>query len=186
MYEIVSFGMFLIAILTIMFKDLIVLLLGAEYRTATFIMPFLVFMPVMYTISETTVIGINFYKKTRWHLFITIIVFFVNLGMTFVLVPKMGATGAAIATGLSFIIFMFLRTLISKKYFNVDYKLYKFFFITILVALYALYNSFYSWSWLNVLLGALMIGSLSIFYRKTIKLVIKEKDKLFKKGEERG
>ncbi|EMF47448.1 Lipopolysaccharide biosynthesis protein [Planococcus halocryophilus Or1] len=60
---VVSFVMFLFAILTIAGKYLIVNLLGQQYLDAANIMPFLVFMPILMTISETTVIGINFYKK---------------------------------------------------------------------------------------------------------------------------
>ena len=39
----------------IMCKDLFVILLGEEYRSAAQIFPFLMFEPIMYTISETTV-----------------------------------------------------------------------------------------------------------------------------------
>ena len=54
----------LVAVGTIMFKDLIILLLGKDYREASMVIPFLVFMPLMYTISETTVGGIDFKKAS--------------------------------------------------------------------------------------------------------------------------
>ncbi|MEM5663752.1 oligosaccharide flippase family protein [Bacillus toyonensis] len=63
MNQIITLVMFIVGIGTLMFKDIIIYLLGSNYREAANIMPFLVFLPVMYTISETSVIGINFFKK---------------------------------------------------------------------------------------------------------------------------
>ncbi|MGR6005323.1 lipopolysaccharide biosynthesis protein [Bacillus paranthracis] len=63
--KVVTYLMFLISILMIMFKDVIIFLLGEKFREASVIMPFLVFMPLMYTISETTVLGINFKKEIK-------------------------------------------------------------------------------------------------------------------------
>ncbi|WP_040436799.1 lipopolysaccharide biosynthesis protein [Clostridium sartagoforme] len=60
--EIVSFFMIIIAIGLIATKDLLIIILGNKYEGAQFIFPFLVLMPIMYTISETTVLGINFKK----------------------------------------------------------------------------------------------------------------------------
>ena len=44
-------------------KDLLVLLLGEDYRGASVMIPFLCLSPIMLTISDTTVIGITFSKK---------------------------------------------------------------------------------------------------------------------------
>src|SRR5699024_9374409 len=70
---IVSFAMFFVAIASIAGRDIIVALLGKDYVYAATIMPFLVFMPILYTISHTTVMGINFYKKTKYHIYIALI-----------------------------------------------------------------------------------------------------------------
>lgn len=140
--RIITIAMMLIAVGTIMFKDVIALLLGADYRNASMIMPFLVLMPVMYTISETTVIGINFKKKVKCHLLISIICCITNISGNYFLVPIYGGKGAAISTGLSYIIFFSLRTYFSLKYYKVNYELKKFALYTALVVMYALYNTF--------------------------------------------
>ena len=44
-------------------KDLLVLLLGEDYRGSAVMIPFLCLSPIMLTISDTTVIGITFSKK---------------------------------------------------------------------------------------------------------------------------
>ena len=70
--EIVAFFMLILAIGLIAAKDLLIIILGKEYNGAQFVFPFLVFMPIMYTISETTVLGINFKKKTKYHIYIAV------------------------------------------------------------------------------------------------------------------
>lgn len=140
--RIITIVMMLIAVGTIMFKDVIALLLGEEYRSASMIMPFLIFMPVMYTISETTQIGINFKKKVKWHLVISIVAAIFNLAGNYFLVPIYGGKGAAISTGLSYIVFFSLRTLFSLRYYKVNYHLKQFYSYTLLIVIYALYNTF--------------------------------------------
>lgn len=99
----------------IVFRDLIMLFLGSEFRNTSNIFVFLLFVPVMYTISETTCLGINFSKKTKYNLYISIITVVLNLLGNYILIPKYGALGAAISTCISYIIFFWGRTLFSRK-----------------------------------------------------------------------
>lgn len=165
---IVSFGMLIIAIGIITFKDLLILLLGPEYRQAATIFPFLVFMPIMYTISETTVLGISFKKQTKNHIYIAIISALVNLVGNIILVPNLGAKGAAISTGISYIVFFTARTIISKKLYDVNYNLKKFYISIILVTILALYASFNKSIILLILLGMMVLIVVSLIYRQVI------------------
>ena len=63
--QIVTVVMFLLGILLILVKDIFAVLLGEKYREASYILPFLIFNPIMYTISETTVAGLVFKKKSN-------------------------------------------------------------------------------------------------------------------------
>jgi len=164
MYIIVAVSMLLIGAVSIMGKDIIILLVGEKYRQASQIMPFLIFMPVMYTISETTVVGISFYKKTKWSLFISIVICSVNIAGNYVLVPKYGGKGAAISTGISYILFLILRTLISLRYYKVNYHLPRLFFSIMILVVYAAYSTLFSWNWINVILGLVTIGFIIITY----------------------
>lgn len=164
-FQLVSLGLFLIAIGTIMFKDVIVWLLGAEYKKAAYIMPFLVFMPLMYTVSEITVVGINFAKKTKWHILISLGACVLNILGNVICVPFWGAKGAALSTGISYILFALLRTGISYTYFKVDYRLKKFLINLFLIFAYAFYNTFYDTNTLNYILGLLLIVIVIYFYR---------------------
>ncbi|MDK0538610.1 oligosaccharide flippase family protein [Clostridium perfringens] len=180
---IVSFGMLIIAIGIITFKDLLILLLGPKYRQASNIFPFLVFMPIMYTISETTVLGISFKKKNKNHIYIAIISALVNLMGNIILVPGLGAKGAAISTGVSYIVFFTARTLISKRLYYVDYNLRKFYISTILVTVLALYASFNTSMLLLILLGILVLIIVCFIYREILILSFKYLENKLLKGK---
>ncbi|RXZ01495.1 lipopolysaccharide biosynthesis protein [Fictibacillus sp. S7] len=166
--SIVTFAMFGIGIFLILFKDIIIFLLGKEFRGASNIMPFLVLMPIMYTISETTVLGINFKKKSKYHFIIAIISAVANIIGNILLVPKYGAVGAAISTGLSYNLFFTLRTLVSQKLFKVEYQLKKFYFMCFCMTLFALYATFYSFDYYYLVIGLTNLILLVLLYKEII------------------
>ena len=165
----ISFGMIMAVVGLIMSKDLIVLMLGKNYRDAATIMPFLVFYPLMYITSETTVIGINFFKKVRWHLLISFAVLAVNISSNLLLVPRLGARGAAISIGMSYVLFFVLRTHISLRYYKVGYYLKRFYALVALIICYAFYSAFFTWGIFNLFSGLLVIGVTVIAYYKDLK-----------------
>ena len=173
-FELVSAVMVLIAVFTIMFKKAIILLLGEEYAEASSIFPFLIFIPIMYTISEVTVVGITFYKKTNWHIVISLLVCVFNIIGNIMLVPYLGAKGAAIATGVSYILFFYLRTFISNKYFKPKYAINKISMYILLLVLYATYSTFSEWSILDTIFGILIILLIFIKERKLFISFIKK------------
>lgn len=164
--------MFAIGITLMLSKDLIVYLLGEKYRMASEIMPFLLFQPIMYTISETTVVGVYFMKKSHAQLIISAAACIFNLVGNFILIPIVGAKGAAISTGFSYILFFTLRTWFSNRYYYIDFSLKKFYFITLLTVIYAFYNTFESFSWISVVLYIILAGVMCFIYRKTVKELI--------------
>src|SRR5699024_9239991 len=134
-------------------KYIILLLLVTEYKSAASIMLFIVFMPIFYTISETTVIGINFYKKTKWHILIAGIACISNIIGNWLLVPKYGAIGASLSTAFSYILFFTLRTQISLKFYKVNYPLIKIYSMIIVISSYAVYSIKSTTIWLNIIIG---------------------------------
>lgn len=169
MQVIVSFAMLIIAVLVLMFKGTIVHLLGAEYGGAAQIMPFLIFVPVMYTISEVTVVGINFYKKTKLHILVVGIVCLFGVIGNVLLVPHLGAVGAAISTGFAYILFFSLRTYLASKYFKVGYKLYQLYTCITLLVGYAFYATFSENEIYTFLIGVFLLILFSWIYRQTVK-----------------
>ena len=127
----------------------------------------------MYTISETTVLGINFLKKTKFHIIISLLVSIFNIIGNIILVPKFNAVGAAISTGIAYILFFILRTNIAKKLINYNFNLKRVYILSILLFLYALFLSFYSNILYSTLIGMLLLLILIILYINEIKIALK-------------
>lgn len=117
----------------LLLKDLIVPLLSSEYAEAKYLIAFLCFQPILYTLSETTCLGIVFSRKSYLSLWVALVTIVPNLVLNIILVPIYGAYGAAIATGVSYIFFFISRSYFShingmqislKKHFGVLLLLY--------------------------------------------------------------
>lgn len=140
--QIITVMMFFIGITLILVKDIFAVLLGEKFREAAYILPFLIFNPIMYTISETTVSGLVFMKKSGLQVVVSLGACITNIIGNSLLVPSLGCQGAAISTGISYIVFYLLRTLLGTHYYKVDFKLGKFGILTLVTCIYALYNTF--------------------------------------------
>ena len=150
-------------------RNIIVLLLGEKYYDSIFIMPMLVFIPVMYLLSETTMIGITFKKKTKYFFYISLIVALFNLAGNMLLVPFLGAKGAAISTGISYVLFFSLRTYFSNKLIDFGFDLKRIYIITALLFIYALILSFYNNIYFTIFMGILLEMMTLIIYLPVVK-----------------
>lgn len=168
----ISVLMILFGAAVVLFKDLFVLLLGSEYHEASKIIPFLMFEPIMYTVSETTATGIVVQKKSAYQLAVAgiscLINFFGNLALT----PILGPQGAAISTGISYIIFFAIRTYFANKVFYVDYKLSRFAVSTVALLLFAVYGSFHQFSVIQVAMFLGVIAVTLLSYKEHIPFAI--------------
>lgn len=164
-----SLMFFVLGIGVLLSRDIIVLLLGKNYYSSIFIMPMLVFIPIMYLISETTVIGISLKKQTKYFLYISIIVSITNLIGNFILVPNLGAKGAAISTGVSYILFFYLRTYFSVKLIDFGFNLKRIYFSIVLMLIYALLLSFYNNIYFTVIIGIILEVIVLVIYYPILK-----------------
>lgn len=162
-FKVVSFLILTIGICILMCKEILVYILGFKYEEASNIMPMLIFMPIMFLLSEVTGLGINFKKKTKFHLYISIIVSIINVLGNLILVPRYGAKGAAISTGISYILFFYLRTYYSLKVVKFKFGIKKFTKLLMFVVIYSIYMTFHQTTLIStgVGMGILLI----IFYQ---------------------
>lgn len=171
--KVTSFAMLIVAILLLCFKDIVVLFLGAGYRDAVYIFPFLAFMPIMYTVSETTVMGINFHEKTSYHVWISGISSIVNAVGNYFLITQFGAKGAAISTGLSYVVFFILRTFLANKVYPINFAMGRFAVSCIAVYLLAIYASFSTVTVQFVATACIVATFVTLLYRDIIDEVLK-------------
>ena len=161
-------------------KDIFALILGAKYEKATLIIPFLMFEPIMYTISETTATGIVVQKKSKYQIIVALGAFGVNFIGNWILTPILGPRGAAISTGIAYIVFFALRTILANKVYYVDYEIKKFSLVIGSLFMYACYASTYEFSPINVIMFLFIIILMLFLYRKYMRDIVKFFKKLKK------
>lgn len=167
--QMITIVMFFIGITLILLKDVFALLLGSKYRISAYIFPCLMFNPIMYTISETTVGGLIFKKKSKLQVVVALGACITNIIGNAILVPVFGGQGAAISTGFSYIVFFSLRTFLANKYYYVDFKLKKFYLLTLIVAIYALYNTFITFNMGSIIGYLICVALLAALYREHVR-----------------
>jgi O-antigen/teichoic acid export membrane protein len=179
--QIVSFVMFSFGFLILIFKDIIFLFFSKSYREASTIVPFLIFQPVMNTISETTVLGINLTKKTHWHTVIMGITCFANFIGNQILVPIFGARGAAISTGLSYVLFFTLRTAIAERLYPIKFDLKRIYTGILILFVVALSGTFLESSSVFFLLSFIGMLFVLFIYKNEFTLLKEQLKKLVKR-----
>ncbi|SDC89332.1 lipopolysaccharide biosynthesis protein [Geotoga petraea] len=130
----------------VLFKDQIILILSPEYKNAAIIVPFLMFYPIMYTLATTTSMGINFVRKTYYNILVTAIASGLNILGNILLVPQLGALGASISTGISYIVYFLIATIFSRMLWEkMDIKRHfvSIFLMVVMASLSVVYNNFY-------------------------------------------
>ena len=174
MLDIFSLLFFILGIGLLFTRDIIILFLGEKYREALYVFPMLVFIPIMYSISEITTLGIAFSKKTKYFLYISIIVSLTNLFGNIVLVPIYGAKGAAISTGISYVLFFSLRTYFSNRLINFGFNLKRIYIVIFLMVLYATSLTFSNNIYFTIIVGILLeVLVLTIYFPIIKKLYFK-------------
>ena len=168
-FRTMTFVMFFIGISLILCKDLFVLLLGEDYRGSAAMIPFLSLSPIMMTISETTMIGITFSRKSYLQIVVSAVACLINIVGNTLLVPVYGGVGAAISTGLSYIVFFVMRTILSNRFFPIKWDIGKFYVITMLFLGYALYNTFCAFGIITILGYGMILAVLIVTYWDVIR-----------------
>lgn len=160
--KIMTLTMLSVAIIIIVLKDILVLFLGIEYQSASALVPALVLMPIMYTMSETTVQGINFSMKTYLHIIVSSISLIINIFLSFTLIPIFGMEGAALSIGISYISFYLTRTYFGLKYFSFDIKFKETISIIVLLLVWIILIMLFD-SKLILIIGAIILFKILIF-----------------------
>lgn len=122
-------AVFFVIVLSGIFSWILPYLLPEKYAPIRYLITLCLIGPLLYTLSETTAVGVAISRKTVYSMLASIGAMLVNAVGNYLLVPKHGALGAAISTAIAFFVFYILRTEFSclvwrkmprfKSYFNV-------------------------------------------------------------------
>ncbi|WP_041077416.1 lipopolysaccharide biosynthesis protein [Thermotoga caldifontis] len=168
----VAFLVFSAGFLLLSFKDVIFLLLARSYRPASAIAPFLILNPVMITMAIVVARGIDFSKKTYWFIVSDGTAAVLNLAGNFLLIPIFGARGAAVSTGLCFIVVFAIEAGVSKRLYPVPYDLKKVYYLVAVFVFSAILHTFSQNLFLPVLSSALGLLATIFLYRSEFSKVL--------------
>ncbi|MDI3428901.1 oligosaccharide flippase family protein [Aeromonas sp. V90_14] len=156
-----------------LFSWIVPLILPSEYTSVQWILVACIAYPLLYTLSETTVVGIGISRKSSYAMLAAVLALLVNLLCNYFLIPLFGAAGAASSTALSFWFFLVCRTEFSIHVWRPMPRiaLYGFTFLivvgAVIVALLQeriiLYSYLY---WLMLLLGSCYFFKSEVFFIK--------------------
>lgn len=81
-----------------------------KYLSVEYLVVGCVVSPLLYLMSESTVVGIGITKKTNYSLIAGIIPLLLAVLLNYILIPRLGALGTTMSSMLSFYLFFLLRT----------------------------------------------------------------------------
>ncbi|WP_340680421.1 oligosaccharide flippase family protein [Paraglaciecola sp.] len=122
--------------IVIFLSPLLCYLLPESYDSIINLIPACMLFPVFYTISETTVVGMNIARKTSYSILVTLLPLAVNILLSIWLVPQFGAGGAAVSVALAFFLYLILRTEISRFLWR-KFPVYKLYMVSLLLIINA-------------------------------------------------
>ncbi|MNL10934.1 hypothetical protein D3C87_1317500 [compost metagenome] len=97
------------------FSWIVKYILPPEYEAVHLLLTCCMAQPLLYTLSEATVVGINVRRKSMHALGIALLALACNAIFSALLTPRFGAVGAAISNALAYLIFFAARTEISAR-----------------------------------------------------------------------
>lgn len=185
-FDYLTFLMFSAGFLILAFKDIIFLLLAKEYRVAANVSPFLILSPIMLSLNTVSSKGILFKKKTHYFIISNAISTLFNLIGNFILISIYGIKGAAISTGLSFVLIFLIESYFSMKLYPVPYKIKRIYLLTTIFIIVAFINTFTSKNYIALFSSILGLSFILLLYKKIFVSIIREfflltKDKKLKR-----
>lgn len=119
-----------------LFSWVVTYFLPPAYRPVEYLLTACMGYPLLYTLSETTVVGLSLARRTGLAMLASVIAVSVSLAGNFLLVPRYGAAGAAVATMTAFWVFLVCRTEFSVLVWRqlVRRKLYALTFVCVFIA----------------------------------------------------
>lgn len=147
------------------------LLLGRDYRSSVVFFPFLFLSPICYCLGETTCMGIEISKKTYWSTLIYLFSAVANIALCFAFIPLMGMSGAAVASAVTAIATLVLRTLVGGHYYKV-LDSWKYLFFTIGLMSAASIGNLLLTGWSKYALLIAVFALACLLFRKELKVLL--------------
>lgn len=170
---------YFIVVLSGLFSWVIPYVLPEEYKSIRDIISICIIVPLLYTLSEVSAVGIAITKKTKYSMYVSIIAVMINIIGNYLLIPFFGAKGAAISTAVSFWIFYILRTEFSRYLWR-NIATTQSYLVTLILLLSGIYNALYFKNSSILLVMWFILVLLGFFiFKRTFNMLIEEIKKLY-------
>jgi O-antigen/teichoic acid export membrane protein len=100
-----------------------------EFYIAYKIVPLITIAFVFKGLQYMFMLGFHYVKKTKYVAYIVTLALFVNIGLNFMLIPKLGIWGAALTTVISSLLISVISYFVSQKFYPVKYEIGKMFIV---------------------------------------------------------
>ncbi len=155
-------------------KPLLKGLIDEQFYPAIAFFPFLLFVPYFYTLSEITFVGINFKSQTHFHLIINVITLVLNALFAFLMIPKWGASGAAMTAAATYCVFFVFRSWFANRLYPLYLAWSPFATSFLCVTIFVIADFLISINvWIKVVSGLIIVIVLIFLYRDYLILFTK-------------
>ncbi len=113
--DLVALAIILIWSVAGIFSWAVAYILPADYENVQHILLLAIAYPLLYSLAESTGVGIGIERKTMFALLATVVALVVNVICNWFLIPIYGAAGAAMGSAVAFSIFFIIRTEASSR-----------------------------------------------------------------------
>ena len=145
----------------------LVYLLPPAYGSLPSILLAVIAYPLLYTLSEATGLGINIKRRTIYYLIAVISALILNAVGNWLLIPIFGASGAAVASAVAFLLYFFIRTEASSRIW-MRFGTSKIYILVFSLAALSIYVNVSNTNNLiiKILYMALLISSILLFWKQ--------------------
>jgi O-antigen/teichoic acid export membrane protein len=126
---------FLFLIFSLLSKELIHIMSDKEYWASYSVIPIIVFTYALWSLRKSINVAILLKRKTSAEAIIFFVGAVLNIGLNFLLVPRYGMMGAAVATIITYFVLMVILFIYNKKLMDIKYEWSRIVKITIVTAL---------------------------------------------------
>jgi O-antigen/teichoic acid export membrane protein len=173
MFDYISFLILILALLIMSAKNVVFLLFAKSYRSSAYIAPFLLLQPVAITMAIVVARGIDFAKKTYWYIISDGVAAAFNIIGNLLLIPLLGAKGAAVTTGLSSIIVFAIEKAVSEKLYPVKYNSKRAYVSMLILIIIASINTFVERFYVGILSSLTGIVVVTLLYNDVFRKLMK-------------
>lgn len=165
-------AIYFITVLSGLFSWLLPLFLPKDYTDSQHLITICILGPLFYTLSETTAIGISIVRKTNLLMIASFGAMIVNGAGNYLLVPKIGALGAAISTAIAFWSFYTFRTEFAHRVWRTFPRAKSYLVVTTLLLITVIDGVYLKGSSIAILIWIICLIIGIIFFNQSCKLLV--------------